>query len=83
MLYLTSIGERIDALSVSNLLNAWNEVGLLERSMEGFDLLKDLVIEKSSSDAFFSKGCGTALVNIIKACNDMGLGDDAFIDCIL
>ena len=83
MLYLMSIGERIDALSVSNLLNSWNEVGLLDSSMQGFELLRELVLEKSSSDAFFSKGCGTALVNIIKACNEMGLADDAFIDCIL
>lgn len=29
MVYLMVIGERIDALSVSNLLCAWNEVGLL------------------------------------------------------
>ena len=29
MVYLMVIGERIDALSFSNLLCAWNEVGLL------------------------------------------------------
>lgn len=28
MIYLLTAGERIDALAVSNLLAAWNEVGL-------------------------------------------------------
>ena len=83
MLYLMVIGDRIDALSVSNLLCAWNEVGLLNHSMQAFDTLKGLVLEKSDAEAFFSSGCGTALVNIIKACKEMGIADDDFIECIL
>ena len=29
MIYLLTVGERIDALAVSNLLAAWNEVGMM------------------------------------------------------
>lgn len=47
MLYMMAIGERIDALSVSNLLCAWNEVGLLERTTAPFETLRQLVLEKS------------------------------------
>ena len=41
--------------------------------------MKRLVMEKSDKDAFFSKGSGTALVNIIKASYEMGIGDDEFL----
>jgi len=46
-------------------------------------MLKQLVMDKTDADALFSKGCGTALVNIIKACNEMGLDDSDFINCFL
>ena len=39
--------------------------------------------DKDESEAFFSKGCGTALVNIIKSCKEMQIDDSEFIDCIL
>ena len=84
--YLMAIGERIDALSVSSLLCAWSEVGMTSHSLEEggpFTMLRNLVIEKSSEDAFFSKGCGTALVNILKASNEMNIDDSQFLDCIL
>ena len=83
MLYLMVIGERIDALSVSNLLCAWSEIDLLDHSPAPFELLKNLVVDKADQDAFFSPGCGTALVNIIKASNDLYIQDDEFINCIL
>lgn len=46
MLYLMVIGERIDALSVSNLLCGWSEVNLMDvlvdenGSYQGFEMLK-------------------------------------------
>ena len=46
-------------------------------------MIRDLVLQKSEADAFFFSGCGTALVNIIKACKEMGIDDDEFIECIL
>ena len=45
MLYMMVIGERIDALAVSNLLCAWSEVNLY--SEQSLDKLKELVMEKS------------------------------------
>eukprot|EP00354_Favella_ehrenbergii_P010424 CAMPEP_0170452176 /NCGR_PEP_ID=MMETSP0123-20130129/1164_1 /TAXON_ID=182087 /ORGANISM="Favella ehrenbergii, Strain Fehren 1" /LENGTH=98 /DNA_ID=CAMNT_0010714099 /DNA_START=765 /DNA_END=1058 /DNA_ORIENTATION=+ len=84
MVYLMSIGERIDPLAVSNLMAAWNEVGMAGPADDrSFELIKSLVLSKASEDAFFSKGCGTALVNIIKSCNEMRYGDAEFIECIL
>lgn len=83
MVYLLSIGERIDALAVSNLLAAWNEVGEATQTEQGFDLVKQLVLDKAKEGAFFSKGCGTALVNIIKSCTEMQYCDAEFLDCIL
>ncbi len=41
------------------------------------------MLDKNDEDALFSKGCGTALVNIIKACNEMRLDDSDFIDVFL
>ena len=89
MLYLMVIGERIDALSVSNLLCGWREIGLYSGldddngSEEAIDLVKRMVLAKQDQGAFFSKGCGNALVNIIKACNEMQISDDKFIECML
>lgn len=83
MVYLLSVGERIDALSVSNLLAAWNEVGLAADQSEAFDILRRLVLDKANDGAFFSKGSATALVNIIKACNEMHFTDSEFIECVL
>lgn len=83
MVYMMAIGERIDALSVSNLLCAWNEVGLLERTTAPFDTLRQLVLDKNDQEAFFSKGCGTALVNIVKSCGEIGISDPDFISTIL
>ena len=74
-----AIGERIDALSVSNLLCAWKEVGITGP----FSMLRDLVVAKASEEGFFSKGCGTALVNILKASNEMNIVDADFLDCIM
>ena len=47
MVYMMAIGERIDALSVSNLLCAWKEVDLMDRTDTPFERLKTLVIEKN------------------------------------
>ena len=46
-------------------------------------MVKQLVLDKAKEGAFFSKGCGTALVNIIKSCNEMQYCDAEFLDCIL
>ena len=49
MLYLMVIGERIDALSVSNLLCGWREVDLIvpgDEESQAFEMLKRLVLEK-------------------------------------
>ena len=51
MLYMMVIGDRIDALSVSNLLCGWREVGLITNGPESqaygaFEMLKGLVLEK-------------------------------------
>ena len=68
---------------MSNLLAAWREVGLLSHSYEGFNIVKKLVLEKAKADAMFSKGCATALVNIIKTCNELQIADPQFLNCIL
>lgn len=41
------------------------------------------MLDKADAGAFFSSGCGTALVNIIKACNEMQFVEPEFIKCIL
>ena len=49
MLYLMVIGERIDALSVSNLLCGWREVDMIvpgDEESPAFEMLKRLVLEK-------------------------------------
>lgn len=79
MVYMMSIGERIDALAVSNLLCAWKEVNLLQQTSAPFDMLRQLILDKNDQDSFFSKGCGTALVNIVKSCNELGIDDPDFI----
>ena len=83
MMYLAGIGERVDALSVSNLLSAWNEVGFAGQDLQAFSMLRDLVLDKAEANAFFNGGCGTALVNIVKSCNEMSIDDSAFLDTIL
>lgn len=41
------------------------------------------MLEKNDEHDFFSKGCGTALVNIVNSCNEMKIGDTEFLDVIL
>ena len=77
MVYLSTIGKRIDVLSCSNLMSGWAETKMHNEAM--FDMLTQLVIDKDQEDAFLDNGSGTALVNIIKSMARLGFENDEFL----
>ena len=81
LVYLNTIGKRIDPLSCSNIMSGWAEVGMHNEEM--FDLLAELVIEKDEDDSFNDSGNGTAIVNIIKSCAKLGFTNSDFLKVIL
>jgi hypothetical protein len=64
-IYLETIGDRVDIMSASNLIYGWAELEL--EGGEVADELARLCIEKNKEDAFYSEGCSTELVNIVKS----------------
>ena len=74
LVYLSTIGKRIDPLSCSNIMSGWAEAGMHNEKM--FEMLAELVIDKDEDDAFNDNGSGTALVNIIKASARLGITDN-------
>jgi len=65
MIYLQVSGERIDIHSASNLLFAWTETQAYNDTLG--EQLITLCLEKDRAGAFYSDGCSTELVNIVKS----------------
>jgi hypothetical protein len=74
-------GDRIDIHSASNLLFAWTETQSYNEEL-GEQLIK-LCLEKDKAGAFYSDGCSTELVNIVKSYQELGIQSDIFLDMIL
>lgn len=80
-IYLDTVGDRIDIMSASNLIYGWAELYI-----ENLDLADELAIrclEKNDAEAFYSEGCSTELVNIVKSTSKLGYKNDKFMKMIL
>lgn len=80
-IYLETIGDRVDIMSASNLIFGWAELQL--DSTELADELARLCLEKNKEDAFYSEGCSTELVNIVKSMAQLGYKNDEFLKMVL
>ena len=81
MIYLSTIGPRIDILSCSNILSGWAQTGM--RNPEMFKMLSELVVDKHKEGAFLDSGGANALVNTLKSMVQLGFSDDQFQQVII
>lgn len=80
-IYIETVGDRIDIMSASNLLYGWAALEL--EGGEVADELVRLCLEKNNEDAFYSEGCSTELVNIVKSLAQLGYKNDEFLRMVL
>jgi hypothetical protein len=65
LVYITSIGERLDIASASHMMFAWTETQSF--NPEICDKMIEICMEKEKADCFYEAGCSTELINIIKS----------------